>query len=65
MAADKHGFEVKAHVNSVEVAVGDKLVRLESGAVYETADQEEIRALDAHPSVKTADAPAKSTGGKG
>ncbi len=55
MAADTQSFEVKANVNSVEIAVGERLVRLEDGKPYATKDPEEIRALEAHPSVKTAD----------
>lgn len=54
MAAEKNAYELKANFNSAEVAVGDKLVRIEDG-VYETSDPDEIRALDDHPAVKAAE----------
>lgn len=64
MARDKQAFEVKAHVNSVELAVNnrEKLLRIEAGDRYETDHPDEINALADHPSVKTADsAQAKKT----
>lgn len=59
MAAEKKAYELKAHFNSAEVAVGEKLVRIEDG-VYETSDIDEQRALDDHPAVKAAEGKAKS-----
>lgn len=55
MAAEKQGYELKANYNSVEIAVDTRLVRIESGDVYETKDDDEIRELDQHPAVKAAE----------
>jgi hypothetical protein len=51
----KQGYELKANFNSAEVAVGDKLIRLEEGKGYETSDPAEQGALDNLPSVKRAE----------
>ena len=50
----KVAFELKTPYNSAEVAVGDRLVRLDSDKPYETTDADEVRALDQHPAVKRA-----------
>jgi hypothetical protein len=48
----KVSYEVKANVNSFEMALGDKLVRIEDGKPYETSDPHEQAALDDQPSIK-------------
>jgi hypothetical protein len=58
-ADDKRAFELKQHFNRVEIAVGDNLVAIEAGQVYETKDPDVIRALEQHDAVKTAEKPTK------
>lgn len=57
MAAEKTVYELKANFNSAEVAVGERLVRLEEGKQHATNDPAEIRALEDHPAVKHAEKP--------
>jgi len=47
-------FEPKEGVNSVEIAVGDKPVRVEKKLDVPAEDTTTIAALDAHPDVKRA-----------
>lgn len=48
----KKSYELKADFNSAEVAVGDKLIRLEKGDKYETSDPAEQNALSEFPATK-------------
>jgi hypothetical protein len=63
MASEKHAYELKAHLNSAEIAVGDKLIRFDSDKHYETSDPSEVRALDEFHAVKAVEAGSKKKDG--
>ncbi len=58
--AEKTTFECKAGVNAVEVAVGEKLYRVEPDKPLTVGDPQVIRALAENDGVKVADSPAKA-----
>jgi hypothetical protein len=51
-AREPRAYELLEEFNSAELAVGERLVRIEQGERYETDDPNEIAALDVYRAVK-------------
>ncbi len=59
MATEKKAYELKANVQSAQIATGTKLITFEEGKVYETSNLAEQADLDAFDAVKAAEPAAK------